>query len=62
MVFFYKLQVELTIYKCYCQPFWLWEIFKNQDWVTQPSIKIKCQLKFNWHLNLPKLYMNLIYT
>jgi len=40
-------------------------IIKNvrvQDWVAQTSIKFKCQLKLNRHLNLLELYMNLIYT
>jgi hypothetical protein len=33
----------------------------NQDWIAQSSIKIKCQLKLNWYLNLLEMYINLIY-
>ena len=36
--------------------------YKNQDWVAQTSIKFKCQLKLNWHLNLLEMYKKLIYT
>jgi hypothetical protein len=35
---------------------------RDLDWDAQTSIKFKCQLKFNWHLNLPGMYMKLIYT
>ena len=30
---------------------------EEQDWVAQPSIKFKCQLKLNWHLNLLNLHL-----
>ena len=32
------------------------------DWVAQPVLKFKCQLKLNWHLNLLEMYIELIYT
>ena len=34
----------------------------QQDWVAQSLLKLKCQLKLNWHLNLLEMYIELIYT
>jgi hypothetical protein len=35
---------------------------ENQDWVAQTLLKFKCQLKFNWELNLLEMYIELIDT
>jgi len=48
--------------------FWHWtsiwgsERFEYLDWVAQTLFKLKCQLRLNWDLNLPEMYIELIYT
>ena len=32
------------------------------DWVVKILVKVKCQLKVNWHLKLLEMYMTLICT
>ena len=32
------------------------------DWIAQTLLKIRCQLKLNWDLNLLEMYIELIYT
>jgi hypothetical protein len=32
-------------------------IIRNLDWVAQSLIEFKCELKFNWHLQILEVYI-----